>query len=71
MGQYEHESLRFFPVLLRAVFAIILVMSLQACTEGMTGQNLLDEKLTTTGSAGGGKQERLNRFLEYSSSPND
>ena len=69
MGQYKYERLRIFPVLLRAVFAVILVMSLQACTEGMTGQNLLDEKLTSTGSANGGKQERLNRFLENSSSP--
>ncbi len=57
---------------LRLVLVLIAGVFLQSCTAGMTGQNLLDDKLTSSGSLQPGsskKQARLNQFLATKNQP--
>ena len=59
-------------LLFRVVLVLIATVVLQACTAGMTGQSLLDDKLASTGSvpqASAKKQARLNKFLANENQP--
>ncbi len=57
---------------LRQILVLIAGVFLQSCSAGMTGQNLLDDKLTSSGSLQPGsskKQARLNQFLATKNQP--